>query len=168
MELLLDDDLDGRVRHEWARLADAGLPSQARHTGATNAPHVTLSAADALEARHETALVPAVAGLPIPLRLGSPLLFDGARGYVLVRSVVPSAALLALQAAVDAALAGAALVPHVRPGAWTPHVTLAHGLPAARVADALACLGPADDRPGAAVAARRWDPVGRRVRTVSG
>jgi 2'-5' RNA ligase len=163
VELLLDDGLDRLVRGQWARLVDAGLPSQARHTGATNAPHITLTVADAFEPRHEAALSTAVAALPIPLRLGSLLLFSGARGHVLVRPVVPSAALLQLHAALDAAVEGAARAPFVRPGAWTPHVTLARGLDAGQVAPALACLGRVVDAEGRAVGARRWDTVTKQV-----
>jgi len=35
VELLLDEASDSLVRDQWARLAAAGLPSQARHLGAS-------------------------------------------------------------------------------------------------------------------------------------
>ena len=44
VELLLDPDADALIRNQWAQLAAAGLPSQALHTGDSNAPHVTLAA----------------------------------------------------------------------------------------------------------------------------
>ena len=46
VELLLDPTTDAAVRAEWQRLAEAGLPSQARHHGGTNAPHITLGVAE--------------------------------------------------------------------------------------------------------------------------
>mgnify|MGYP000157915916 CR=1 FL=1 len=42
-ELLLDSGLDTAVRREWAALSDAGLPSQNRHRGESNRPHITVS-----------------------------------------------------------------------------------------------------------------------------
>jgi hypothetical protein len=46
VELLLDPTTDSAVRAEWQRLAEVGLPSQARHHGGTNAPHITLGVAE--------------------------------------------------------------------------------------------------------------------------
>ena len=46
VELLLDEAADSTVREAWRRLADAGLPSQARHPSPTNSPHLTLAADD--------------------------------------------------------------------------------------------------------------------------
>lgn len=45
---------DAIIRGEWAALADAGLPSQARHRSPTNLPHVTLSVADRIDAAVDT------------------------------------------------------------------------------------------------------------------
>ncbi|MDF2443191.1 MAG: hypothetical protein JWR01_1394 [Subtercola sp.] len=53
-ELLLDPATDARFRAEWDTLLAAGLPSQARHTGASNAPHITLLAARAVDAALRT------------------------------------------------------------------------------------------------------------------
>jgi hypothetical protein len=48
LELVLDARTDASVRREWALLKAAGPPSQARHTGASNRPHVTLLVRSAL------------------------------------------------------------------------------------------------------------------------
>lgn len=162
VELVLDDDLDALVREEWRLLVDAGLPSQGRHTGASNAPHVTIGVAGALDDHAERALDAAVLGRGSPLRLGGLLVFSG-RTAVLSRIVVPSSALLAAHAAVDLALDGMPDRPGtMAPGSWTPHVTLARRLDAEQLASALAVLA---DRPrelvGSIRCARRWDGEAR-------
>ncbi len=166
VEALLDADLDAAVRRQWRALADAGLPSQARHTGATNAPHVTLAVADALDDRVEAALPDAVSALPLPVLLGAPLVFGRGGRRVLVRLVVPSRALLALHAEVADVVAGSPGVPaNVTPDRWTPHVTLACALPTAALPaalDAIAGVGPPDDA-GSLTAARRWDGDAKRA-----
>jgi hypothetical protein len=50
VELLLDEAAELAVREAWRRLADAGLPSQARHRSPTNSPHLTLAACPELTA----------------------------------------------------------------------------------------------------------------------
>jgi 2'-5' RNA ligase len=158
VELLLDADSDAVVCAEWSTLVEGGLPSQARHTGATNRPHVTLAVARALDAVQESAIGAAVSGsLPLPLRLGGLLVF-GPGPFILCRLVVPSAALLALQRQVVSALGtGSAAFPHQQPGAWTAHVTLARKLAPDQLADAVQLLSPAPDVPAAGTAVRRWD-----------
>lgn len=152
IELTLDDAADAAVRAEWAALAENELPSLALHTAASNAPHVTLVAGEALAADD----VPADAfdALPLPLRFGAVSVFPAARGrFVLVRTLVVTAELLALHALVAAVATDP--VPTSLPGAWTPHVTLARRLTAEQVALALPLLAaPAD---GALTAARFWD-----------
>ncbi len=167
LELLLDPALDAAVRAEWDALAGAGLPSQARHPGASNAPHVTLAVADALPERADTALGAVAELLPVPVRLGALTVFTGRRA-VLARLVVPSRALLDVHAAALDALAGPpGLRRTVLPGRWTPHVTLARGLPPDRVGDAVAAVpgervtGPAE-LTGQADRLRRWDGEARR------
>ena len=172
VELLLDDALDGAVRRQWDRLAAAGLPSQARHPGASNRPHVTLTVSTVpWSAAVEAALADAVIGsLPLAVRLGAPLVFAPGPRCVLARLVVPSPALLALHARIHAAAEpdrAPGGVPHTAPGEWTPHVTLARGLPVARLGEAVAALGEATPghvpgAPGHAVGARRWDGDARR------
>jgi len=90
VELLLDDELDAAVRAQWATLVAAGLPSQARHTGETNRPHVTLTVASSVQPYIEIALKSALTGrLPLSVQLGGLLCFAGRDGrLVLTRSVV--------------------------------------------------------------------------------
>lgn len=183
VELLLDDGSEAAVRAQWRLLLEAGLPSQARHTGASNRPHVTLTARDAIPDGVEQALAAAVGPLPLPLTLGGLLLFPGRR-CVLARLVVPSSRLLRAQLAVAAVLDGAGAPSsrgaHFHAGRWTPHVTLARGLTGEQVAAALALLVPESldtrhsvqtrhsspiagtDTAGAAFAVRRWDGDARR------
>ena len=166
VELLLDDALDEAIRSEWTTLEQAGLPSMARHTSETNRPHITLGVASEISDPVEVALTDLTDRLPLPIRLGSMICFTTAKQghYILVRSVVPSLALLTLQAAAAErmrALPGTAA--YQEPGAWTAHVTLARDVPAEKVADVLQVLGGGSDLTGTAVAIRRWDSVARRA-----
>jgi len=164
VELLLAPGLDAVVRGQWDLLAHAGLPSQARHTGPTNAPHVTLAVAEAFADDVERALPAAVATLPLPVRLGGLVVFGAPRRRVLARLVVPGRDLLDLHAAVWAAVARCPGVSEFsRPGHWTPHVTLARGLDDAGVAAALTALATVAASDGTATTARRWDPHARRA-----
>jgi 2'-5' RNA ligase len=164
VELLLDDETDAAVRAQWAALMAAELPSQGRHTGDTNRPHVTLCVASAVPPYVETALRAALTGrLPLPVRVGGLLCFAGRAGHqVLARSVVPSTELLELQATCAGLFDG---LPGVRslllPGAWTPHVTLARNLPTERVGTAITALGRSPELTGIAVAVRRWNSDAR-------
>ncbi|WP_072807384.1 2'-5' RNA ligase family protein [Rhodococcoides yunnanense] len=157
VELLLDDALDAAVRAEWQVLVDADLPSQGRHRGESNRPHVTVSVADEFEE-----LDRGIASTPLavlfPIRLGPFVVFRG-KHATLARLVIPSRDLLSLHDAVSS-LAGTShgLRAHTAPGHWTPHVTLARRLTEAELAAALRRL---DSVPavltGATVALRRWD-----------
>ncbi len=104
------------------------------------------------------ALLAPLAALPLPGRLGAPVVF-GRGPFVLARLVIASARLLALHAGLAAALDPLA-TDLVAPGRWTPHVTLGRRLDAAQVAAALGLLGP---EPGEVVlvGARHWDSVAR-------
>lgn len=166
MEALLDPVLDASVREEWARLLDAGLPSQARHPGPSNAPHVTLAVAERIGAEAESRLAAAVPEDLPALRLGGLLVLPGPSGRcVLARSVVVSAGLLDLHAQVlDAVGDEPGVVAHVRPDAWTPHVTLAHRLDVGLLPAALAALSDVGrEREGRVDAVRRWDPETRKT-----
>lgn len=162
VELVLDPILDGEVRDEWELLLAAGLPSQKRHTGASNAPHVTLGVADRIDGQAERGLaeVDYCAGLSV--RLGGLLVFGG-RTSVLSRAVVPTQHLLAAHAAVDAALGELPGRPDTtRPGAWTPHVTLARRLDPDQVFAALRLLGARPrELTGTIRCGRRWDSDSR-------
>jgi 2'-5' RNA ligase len=162
VEVILDDDTDRQIRAEWAVLAEAGLPSQARHTGASNRPHVTLALTETLTEQVADRLAVAVADLPIPVTLGGLLLFGTSR-VVLARLVVPSAALLDLQSRVRAAL-DYPVDPHgtFGPGRWTPHVTLARRLRSDQLGIALTQLGVLAPISGELVRARRWDIAAKR------
>lgn len=169
LELLLDEATDAAVRAGWRRLLDAELPSQARHTGASNRPHITLALADELPVDTVTAVRAAVGrSLPLPLRLGGLLVFAGPRPVV-ARLAVASTALLELQAAVVAALKDQAVDPHGQfaPGAWTPHVTLARRLTPEVLGAVLQVAGEEPgDLVGAAVELRQWDMTARVTGTL--
>jgi 2'-5' RNA ligase len=163
VELLLDDATDEAVRAEWRSLADAGLPSQALHTGSTNAPHVTLAVARSIPEEIEAAVAALVQELPLPVELGALVVF-GARRLALARLVVAQSPLLALHAATATAVKDCPGVPHyLVPGRWTPHVTLARGLSPAQVATALETLGQVEPLSGSIVHLRRWDSEQRRA-----
>jgi len=169
VELLLDDGTDGSVRAQWDLLAGTGLPSQARHAGPTNRPHVTVAVRAWLDPGLEPALRAAVGDLPLPLRLGGLTCF-GRNRFVLVRLVVPEVGLLALHAAVCSALGpdpdDVEARGNLAPGRWTPHVTLARRLMPEQVGAALGVLsgapGGTSDIDGHAVGCRRWDGEARR------
>lgn len=140
LELRLDDAGDSAVRAEWAALQAAGLPSQADHTGESNAPHITV-------AYFTGDLDPyPVSPPPGELMLGSPLLFRRKRGVVLGRQVLVTRALLDWHAEVHASLDDELDVDRrTRPDAWTPHVTLAMSMPLESLALALETLTPLAD-----------------------
>lgn len=169
VEMLLDPDGEQAVLSQWTELVAAGLPSQARHTGATNRPHITLAVARELDGQQETAIADAAsASLPLPVRLGGLLIF-GPGPFILCRLVVPSAALLALQRQVVAAVGPtSAAVPHQDPGSWTAHVTLARRLTADQLAGAVTILSPMADLDLSAGAVRRWDGERKVAWTIAG
>jgi 2'-5' RNA ligase len=169
VELVLDEVLDQAVRDEWDLLAAAGLPSQARHTGASNAPHATLGVAHVFTPAAEDALTGIGYDLGGPVRLGGLVVFGG-RASVLSRLVVPSDRLLRMHREVQVAMGGLpGRPPTTEVGRWTPHVTLARRLGPAELAAALAALA---HRPrelaGTTRAVRRWDSDARRTWDVAG
>lgn len=158
VELLFDRDADEVIRRDWSALAEAGLPSQARHRSPTNRPHVTLAVSDRIDPLVDVALSGPAGRLPLHCVIGAPMLF-GRNAFTLVRLIVPSVELLALHESVDAICAPHMTpgpFPHSRPGHWTPHVTLCRRLAPADVAAALEQLG-AGDVGGAFAGLRRWD-----------
>ncbi|MFF3179424.1 2'-5' RNA ligase family protein [Rhodococcus pyridinivorans] len=163
VELLLDAPLDTAVRDEWTRLLDAGLHSQGRVRSESNRPHVTLFVAHALPDELEDALQATITVRRITLRLGGVVIFGG-RYATLARTVVPSIELLELQARVFEVLSECPGIPaHIRPGEWTPHVTLARRVPAARIGTAvLAAQTPERQLTGSSAGVRRWDGEAKR------
>jgi hypothetical protein len=153
IELLLDRDAENAIRAEWDALATRGMSSLARHTSASNRPHVTLVARVDL-----SPLDPGVlAGIPsFPVTLGAPLLFGTGERRVLARSIVPSAELLGLRETILAAAGSGDDAPHTAPGEWMPHVALARRLRIADLPAALELVG-GDIRAHSATV-RHWDP----------
>ncbi len=164
VELILDDESDAGIRAVWDRLLDAGLPSQARRSGANNRPHVTLVALRRPEPGREPAIEAAVASrltAGMALRLGGLVAF-GRGPFVLARLVVTNPALLALQAAVfEAAGAESAPTTFAAPGQWTPHITMAHRVQAEQLGAAVA-LATAPEETVTVAGCRRWDGDTRR------
>jgi 2'-5' RNA ligase len=158
VELLVDAESEAVVLGEWARLAEAGLPTEQRGAPSpTHRPHVTLWAGRAVSPEVDAALPALVAGLDLPLLLGSMLVFGPRRGQVvLVRQVVASAALLELQAQV-ARRCGAEPDSHFTPGRWSPHVTLARRVPVEQLGAVVATLGTLPDLEATTGTCRRWD-----------
>lgn len=165
LELLLDDALDAGVRAQWALLIEAGLPSQGRHPGESNAPHVTLAVAGKVPSGIEDALQPLAARVPVDIRLGGLLCFGRRDGrQILVRPVVVTGALLELQAQAAGLFAGLpGTDPLLGPGRWTPHVTLGRGFRPGQVGAAIEALGYLPESAGRAVAVRRWDSDAKRT-----
>jgi len=163
VELLPDAELDRAVRDDWDRLLGADLPSAGRNPAPSNRPHVTLAVRDRLEA---SAFVGLADMLPIAMELGGVLLLGHRDRYVLARHVVVSMPLLTIHRAV-AEIAGRPEPRYSNTGTdrWTPHITLARGLTAVRLATAMRLIK-APNLVGEAVGARVWDAEARRVSTI--
>lgn len=147
LELLPDPAGDAAVRRDWQALRDAGLPSQLDHTGATNAPHLTLVAAMDVSAAADRA---EVISLPVTVR-ASGLLLLGGRRVTIARAVdVPdelTAAVLELRRH----------VPDLPHQSWIPHLTLARRVERADVQRVVDVLGH-DDVELTLTTLRRWNP----------
>jgi 2'-5' RNA ligase len=158
VELLFDQETDDAIRRQWAALAEAGLPSQANHRSPTNRPHVTLTVAARIDPVVDAELRELAGRLPLPCRIGAPLVF-GHRSLVLARLIVPNRDVLEFHEAVDEVCEPhlpSGPFPHARPGQWTPHVTLARRLAPADLAAALDAVS-ADAADGTFAGLRRWD-----------
>ncbi|MDF8265927.1 2'-5' RNA ligase family protein [Luteipulveratus flavus] len=153
LELTFDRADDALVRRGWAAVSERGIRSQADHRGATNAPHLTIAAADriprtAFEAVREV-LAPV---LPRPQVVVGTVLLGG--GPYVLAWLVPLD--VELRAAVD--VVRREVVPgDERP--WVGHVTVARRLPAGRVEDALDALRPHRPASLTPVSVRCWDPA---------
>ncbi|MFJ4322660.1 2'-5' RNA ligase family protein [Streptomyces tricolor] len=127
VELLLDEAAELAVREAWRRLAQAGLPSQARHRSPTNRPHVTLAACPELTAPIRWELAEVAAALPLPVRCTGVVRFERPTS-VLAWALDLDSALAGLHRRVWEAVASdsppAALNPFHQPDRWSPHITL--------------------------------------------
>ncbi len=165
VELLLDPEADHAIRGVWAALAEAGVRSQAGHRAPSNRPHVTMTVSAAISSAADAELTAMASALPLPCRIGAPILF-GRGPFTLARLVVPSAELVGLHAQIYRIC-----VPHMpsgpfghaAPGHWTPHVTLARRLQGALLERAMPLAGEEID--GTFASLRRWDgDAGREYR----
>jgi hypothetical protein len=158
IELLFDRDTEAAVVRDWTSLAEAGLPSQALHRSPSNRPHVTLTVGHRIDPAVDAALWEPARQLPLECLIGAPMIF-GHDQLTLVRLIVPAAGLLRLHESVDS-ICAPYLTPeayrHVRPGRWTPHVTLCRRLAPADLGAALEAIG-APDVAGSFAGLRRWD-----------
>lgn len=162
VELTLDRASDERVRSEWAALQEAGLPSLADHTGATNAPHVTVHVRDTMDPAGEDRLRPLAGRLPLELWVGSVVLFHARRRWVVARQVVVGRPLLDLHDAVADAVGGGGS-PLTLPGRWVPHLSLARGVRDGQLPAVLGLLATTPPYAATAVRLRRWDQERREA-----
>lgn len=169
VELTLDAGTDRAVRELWARLAEAGLPTEQRASPApSHRPHVTLFAAGQLDPGADEALPALFSGLDLTLRLGGLLAFGPRRGsVVLARQVVVDRPLLDLQSAVGA-LCGADPEGHFGPGRWTPHLTLARRVRVDQLTAVVQALGDLPELVGTSRRCRRWDSEQRETWELTG
>nr|WP_239146269.1 2'-5' RNA ligase family protein [Streptomyces sp. SID10815] len=123
----MDEAAELAVREAWRRLADAGLPSQARHRSPTNSPHLTLAACPELTAPIRWELAEAAALLPLPVRFTGVVRFERPTS-VLAWALHLDAALAGLHRQVWEAVASDSppetLNPFHDPTRWSPHITL--------------------------------------------
>lgn len=169
IELTLDAGADAAVRGLWQALADAGVPSQAGHRSPTNRPHVTVTVAAQMSADAEVDLVALQDRLPLPCRLGAPMVF-GRGPYTLVLLVIPSVELLDLHAQVNRICLPhmeSGPLRHTLSGQWTPHVTLARRVHAELLEQALTVVGTGTDIEGEFVGLRHWDGDARQEHPIS-
>ncbi|MEU0899234.1 2'-5' RNA ligase family protein [Streptomyces massasporeus] len=138
VELLLDETAEQAVREAWRRLADAGLPSQARHRSPTNSPHVTLAACPELTAPIRWELAEVAATLPLPVRCTGVVRFERPTS-VLAWALDLDSALAGLHRRVWEAVVSDSppetLNPFHEPGRWAPHITLGRTRRAGAFAD---------------------------------
>jgi hypothetical protein len=164
LDLLLDEETDARVRRIWAAIADAGLPSQADHHGSSNAPHITVLAAESLRLDGR----PLALGLPVPLELTPAVALGHGPRRTVALGVVLTPRLRELHATATHGTTIVGASPLTDPDLWMPHVTLARRVPVDDVDAVLASARmldtPVDAR---GVLVRHWDSVARALTRVS-
>jgi 2'-5' RNA ligase len=152
IELTFGDSTDSAIRSDWKRLAEAGIPSLAGHTGPSNSPHITLAAGADLQLPDN--LQGLWERLPLDITFSGVHIFPARPGtYVLARSVVVTRALLELHQLLHDHISGA--LPLTRPDTWTPHVTLARRVPGHLLGTAVGLLELRLE--GRCTGARLWD-----------
>ena len=161
LELRLSAADDALVRDVWEALRAAGLPSQADHRSASNAPHVTLPSPAAPGGTITGDEAAAAVGplLPAPLRIGGTVLFGRDR---------PTVAWL-LEASADLALAVERRSAQRDPTAfrpWIPHLSLARRVPGQDVSGVLAAVAPMTPREVVADRLLLWQPGPRTLTTL--
>lgn len=142
LEMFFDLEASTAVRHLWARLDQAGIPSMATVTHRRHRPHITLintqtlSPTDALIAELETLL-------RLEVRLNVLGVFPG-QASALFLGAVTTGTLLEAHAAIHAIVTEerAGFWEHYQPGFWVPHCALALGLDAAGLDGAVSLLHP--------------------------
>ncbi|MFJ8593503.1 2'-5' RNA ligase family protein [Streptomyces sp. NPDC093598] len=138
VELLLDEAAERAVQEAWRRLADAGLPSQARHRSPTNSPHITLAACPELTAPIRWELAEVAAALPLTVRCTGVVRFERPTS-VLAWALELDSALAGLHRRVWEAVVSDSpletLNPLHQPGRWAPHITLGRTRRAGAFAD---------------------------------
>ncbi|MFH9663201.1 2'-5' RNA ligase family protein [Streptomyces sp. NPDC017248] len=138
VELLWDEAADLAVRNTWRRLADAGLPSQARHRSPTNSPHLTLAACPELTAATRRELAEVAVTLPRPARCTGVVRFERPTSVLAWALDLDSALAGSHRRVWDAVASGSppeSLNPLHRPGRWSPHITLGRTRRAGAFAD---------------------------------
>lgn len=154
LDLVPDERGIRAVEGLWARLRDAGLPSQAGHRGRSNKVHLTLAEAPSIS---EPALAVETVASMLPVTLpvtGVVVLGSGRSAVALLVSAPPevTTAVARLRSEVG----------HHEPP-WVPHVTLARQVPRDQlgpVVDAVASHGLTALR---FVQLRHWQPQTRDV-----
>lgn len=159
LELVPDDAGRAAVRALWDALRDAGLPSQAGHTGTSNQPHVTVvEAAELPDAALDVARARLRGMLPVTATARGLLLLGGEQVTVALGVDLDDDL-------VRRALAVRVQVPDRAHRGWLPHVTLARRVPRDRLVEALDVVGTPEVELRL-TEVRRWDPDRGHVTTL--
>lgn len=162
VELTFEESTDSLIRADWARLAEAGLPSLATHSSPSNKPHITLAAGNNLEIG--LGAEDLWGRLPIDVNFSGLVVFPAGPGmYALARLVVLSSSLLELHSRLHQQCPGA--FANTLPDAWTPHVTVARRIPGQLLGTAIDVLDVRAE--GRCTAARLWDSTTQTITSLN-
>ncbi|RCW40985.1 2'-5' RNA ligase superfamily protein [Halopolyspora algeriensis] len=169
IELLPGPGLDAALRRLWWLLLEAGLPSQARHTHASNRPHATMTRCELDQRTLDSVLAEAGQWLPATAPLGEMRFLGRGERQALVVSIRPVPWLTALHRQVHERVSAANGTPHPlhRPSRWVPHVTLARGLDSSRRRSAMRSLVGTHVTEQEWVGVRSYDEADRSIAEVS-